>query len=838
MALLQFTKGFCYFKGHPNGDLYMRSSTFSLRFKFISGLVLFAGALGICISIIIYFHLNHIMRSEISQRSRMLLTQSNAIQDYVKTVLRPEMFDTLPPGRFVLKAMSSSYISREIMARLQVDDASAYHYRRVSIKPRNPDSTPDDFERNLIFIFNRDKTLKTWEDDTLVGDQRYHLVARPVTFSQSCMQCHGDPKDAPQELKDIYGDKNGFHYTQGDVGGVVVAGFPLAMIESPVKEVTLQYLSLYFLGIFFFAALISLFFDRLVMKNLHNLTGIFKTRFSGKEEQGIIDRLGKKDEIEGLIEGVDELAVCLSDARNKLEDYALNLEHKVEDRTRQIKVKAKKHLGDVRLFVKILSGFGGSMDTRQLISGVLENVADRFDADQVIYHCTVVSEKSYSWKPNSKPLRVDSDIKELLWKDEILIQGNQLYIPIKSSESHWGILCISWSQAMARENLEPDILLALGQQVGILIENIQAFSNIRFQNNMLQSIFEGISDPLLLIDSDCHIIIANEASKSILKEKKRADQQRELENFLSKGIRSHEAGDILNRVIEKEVPVSQEVKTLDERYFSIDLYPLPRLDQSSLRIVLSARDITLEKQMMDRMHQAERLSAIGKMASGIAHEINNPLGVIQCYADLVKDAVDDPETNKDVDIILKHTRSAKKVVQDLLNLSRSKRTISETCDINAVIESELQVFKAQAGSKQILVATNLEKDLPQIVCDTAVMEQILTNLWLNAVDALQEKGDQITISTKDMDQNGIRLCIEDNGPGIPDEIMSQIFDPFYTTKDVGKGTGLGLSIVYGFVDELGGRIEVENTPLTRFIVFFPAAPTMNDLLSDIDKRPS
>ncbi|MCP4721493.1 MAG: PAS domain-containing protein, partial [Desulfobacteraceae bacterium] len=513
---------------------------------------------------------------------------------------------------------------------------------------------------------------------------------------------------------------------------------------------------------------------------------------------------------------------CLSDARNKLEDYALNLELKVENRTREIKSKAKKHLGDVRLFVKILSGFGGSMDTRQLISGVLESVANRFDADQVIYHCTVVSKNSYSWKPAGNILKMGPDIKELLWKDEILIQENQLYIPIKSSESHWGILCISWSETVVQNNLDPDILLALGQQVGILIENIQAFSNIRFQNNMLQSIVEGISEPLLLIDTDCHIIIANKASKNILKEKKRTDQQRELKNFLCIGNPAHEAGDILKQVIEKKEPISQEIKTLDERYFSIDLYPLPRHDQSSLRIVLYARDITLEKQMMGRMHQAERLSAIGKMASGIAHEINNPLGVIQCYADLVKDAVDDPETNKDVDIILKHTGSAKKVVQDLLNLSRSKQTLSGTCDINTVIKSELQVFKAQAASKQISLATDLGEDLPQILCDQATMEQILTNLWLNAVDALQEKGDKITIYTQRTDNHGVRLIIEDNGPGIPDKIISRIFDPFYTTKDVGKGTGLGLSIVYGFVNELGGRIEVNNYPLTRFNLFFPA----------------
>ena len=91
----------------------------------------------------------------------------------------------------------------------------------------------------------------------------------------------------------------------------------------------------------------------------------------------------------------------------------------------------------------------------------------------------------------------------------------------------------------------------------------------------------------------------------------------------------------------------------------------------------------------------------------------------------------------------------------------------------------------------------------------------------------QDKEDKITISTQRTEDHGVRLSIEDNGPGVPDRIMSQIFDPFYTTKEVGKGTGLGLSIVYGFVNELGGRIEVENTPLTRFNVFFPAARSGN-----------
>ncbi|MCG8634569.1 MAG: DUF3365 domain-containing protein [Desulfobacterales bacterium] len=811
----------------------MRSKTFNLRLKFIAGLVLFASALGICISIIMYFHYNSIMESEISQRSRMLLAQSDAVQDYVKTVLRPEMFKSLPEGRFILQAMSSSYISRKVMARLNIKDASNYHYRRVSRKPRNPDSTPNPFESRLISSFNRDKSMVFWEENTLVNGVEYHLVSRPVTFKESCMQCHGDPEDAPKELIDIYGGKNGFHYEVGEVGGVVVAGFPVDMIKNPSKELTYQYLSLYLLGILFFAGLISLFFDRLVMKNLQHLSLIFKTRFSGEREQRIIERLGQKDEIEGLVEGVDELAVCLSDARHELEGYTQNLEKMVDDRTRALDLKAKKHLGDVRLFLNLLSGFGSSGDTRQLISSLLESVGKRYDAAQAVYHCTVASDNYYAWKPSHRKhpgvQSLPKQIKDLLWTDDILLEGRRLYIPVKSPESHWGILSLSWDWPPDPTDLDPGILLALGQQVAILIENIHAFSNIRFQHDMLQSVFKGISDPLLLIDEDCHIIIANEGSRQLLKGKNKKDREEELRSFLSLGdLRTPAPGEtggsgILEQVSRTGRLVKDEIKTPDNTYFDIDLYPLARQEQSGMKMVLYARDITQEKEMMARMHQAERLSAIGKMAAGIAHEINNPLGVIQVYADLVKDTIEDPDTGRDVDVILKHTRSAKKVVQDLLNLARPKKDLTGLCDINRVIESELVVFRAQASARQISISTELTPDLPPAKCDAATMEQILTNLWLNAVDALTETGDQITLVTRMEKTDEICLTIEDNGPGIPDDLLSQIFDPFFSTKEVGKGTGLGLSIVYGFVTELGGRITVDNRPTTRFNIFFPVS---------------
>ncbi|MCF8125322.1 MAG: DUF3365 domain-containing protein, partial [Desulfotignum sp.] len=160
----------------------MPSKVINLRLKFIIGLVMFVLALGVCISLIMYFHINSIMESEISQRSRMLLAQSDAVQDYVKTELRPEMFAVLPEGRFILKAMSSSYISREVMARLNLKDASHYHYRRVARNARNPSSVPDVFESGLITFFRQNPYAGVWENTTQVKGKEYHLVARPVVF--------------------------------------------------------------------------------------------------------------------------------------------------------------------------------------------------------------------------------------------------------------------------------------------------------------------------------------------------------------------------------------------------------------------------------------------------------------------------------------------------------------------------------------------------------------------------------------------------------------------------------------------------------------------------------
>ncbi len=480
------------------------------------------------------------------------------------------------------------------------------------------------------------------------------------------------------------------------------------------------------------------------------------------------------------------------------------------------------------MFVNLLTGFGGALTIPQLLAALLESVGIRYQAQEVVYYCLVASENHYAWKSETQKLKLPSEARNLIWKNDILFQERKLFIPVKSPESHWGILCLIWEKDPHPEDLDAEVLLALGQQVAVLIENIHVFSGIRYQHDMLQSVFEGISDPLLLIDEECHIIISNRAGHEILGSGKKEEQEAALRTFLCTDVSDSPECSLLIHVARTGQPVSEEIQTLDDRYYDIDLYPLPRRNQARLQIVVYARNITQEKLMAERMHQAERLGAIGKLAAGVAHEINNPLGVIQCYTDLVKDAVTDREILSDIEIISKHTKAAQKVVQDLLALSRPKKTIAGTCDLNQVITRALDLFKAQAMARNIHVHTHLTENIPQVKCDGAVLEQILTNLWLNAVDALQESGDTITIETYAAEKHQVVLRFSDNGPGISDIIRDRIFDPFYTTKAVGKGTGLGLSIVYGFVSELNGRIVVDTGEQTRFDIFLPV------IASDLD----
>ena len=236
------------------------------------------------------------------------------------------------------------------------------------------------------------------------------------------------------------------------------------------------------------------------------------------------------------------------------------------------------------------------------------------------------------------------------------------------------------------------------------------------------------------------------------------------------------------------------------------------------------RDITQKKRMQKHLARTEKLAAVGQLAAGLAHEINNPLGVINCYANLIgKSAREVPSIRDDVKIIQKHTQSCKSIVQDLLNFARVSDTRKARGDIRQAIDGVLDILEKQTGGKRIAVQRAYAEDLPDIVVDFDKMRQVFMNLIINAIQAVEEDG-RISVSAEfNADAGQIEIRIADTGPGIPREYVDSIFDPFFTTKETGTGTGLGLSISYGIIQEHGGDIQV-NTQTgkgTTFTIILP-----------------
>jgi two-component system NtrC family sensor kinase len=224
-----------------------------------------------------------------------------------------------------------------------------------------------------------------------------------------------------------------------------------------------------------------------------------------------------------------------------------------------------------------------------------------------------------------------------------------------------------------------------------------------------------------------------------------------------------------------------------------------------------------------RMAQSEKLASIGRLAAGVAHEINNPLGGILTLAMLGLEETDEKHPMRgDLEIIVKQTLRCREIVKGLLDFSRQSETRATRVDLNGIVDNTLSLLERQAIFHNIKTRRLFEEKLPAVLIDPGQMQQVVMNIVINAVDAMEENG-ELRVSTA-VDRGEIVVTISDTGKGIPNDVIPFIFEPFFTTKKVGKGTGLGLAIVHGIVTRAGGGIEVQTSPLgTTFAVRLPIA---------------
>ena len=250
------------------------------------------------------------------------------------------------------------------------------------------------------------------------------------------------------------------------------------------------------------------------------------------------------------------------------------------------------------------------------------------------------------------------------------------------------------------------------------------------------------------------------------------------------------------------------------------------------------KDISQRKEMEKQLLQADKMASIGQLAAGIAHEVNNPLGMILGYTQLLL-RQEDPATQRyaDLKIIEKHTRTCKVVVGDLLSFARSTRTKKGVAHIHSAIENVLSVVRHHFELDGVKIEKELDPRIPNMVLDEEKIKQVIMNLIMNAKQAIGKNG-TIRLQTlyEEARSQGL-LRVSDTGCGIGPEDLTRIFDPFFTTKGTGEGTGLGLSVSYGIIKDHGGEILVESEPDkgSTFTLVLPVAPD-TDGLERNDKR--
>ncbi|MBN2239456.1 MAG: response regulator [Dehalococcoidales bacterium] len=240
-----------------------------------------------------------------------------------------------------------------------------------------------------------------------------------------------------------------------------------------------------------------------------------------------------------------------------------------------------------------------------------------------------------------------------------------------------------------------------------------------------------------------------------------------------------------------------------------------------------------EKQLQEEVVRASRLAAVGQMAAGIAHEINNPLTWVLGYCRLLLERELPDDIRNDISLINDGARRVASITRRMLTFARQRDIETTATDINKVIEDTLALRSHDMKVNNILVETHLAPNLPLIAADSGQMQQVFLNIILNAEYEMEKAqgGGNLEITTEELDDI-IRISFLDDGPGISEENLDRIFEPFFTTKDVGKGTGLGLSVSYGIISRHDGTLSARNIPGkgAMFIIELPVHDVTKQLL--------
>ncbi|MBN1382000.1 MAG: PAS domain S-box protein [Deltaproteobacteria bacterium] len=375
-----------------------------------------------------------------------------------------------------------------------------------------------------------------------------------------------------------------------------------------------------------------------------------------------------------------------------------------------------------------------------------------------------------------------------------------------------------------------------------LSERISIENKLREANRFLTNIIISSVDGIIAADIKGNIILFNQGAERMLGYLR--DEVINggvhitkiytpgLAKELMRRLRSPDYGPIGKLSSTEISAVTKQGEILPASLSAAIIYDEAGREIASVGIFTDLRErIRMQKELEDthlKLLHSEKMASLGKLAAGVAHEINNPLGGILLYANLLfEDMPPDHSQSANVKKIIDQTLRCKDIVKELLDFGRQAEHNMVMCDTNHILEQSISLLSKQSSFHNIQIIKEFDPLLMPITADPGQLNQVFINLMTNAADAMNGLG-TLTVRTYSLpEENKVGVEFSDTGCGIPPEIIPRIFDPFFTTKDMGKGTGLGLSTVYGIIGEHGGTIDVRSEPNegTTFILRLPVQAT-------------
>jgi two-component system NtrC family sensor kinase len=370
-------------------------------------------------------------------------------------------------------------------------------------------------------------------------------------------------------------------------------------------------------------------------------------------------------------------------------------------------------------------------------------------------------------------------------------------------------------------------------------------ADLKRSEERYRSVVERSPDFIFLLDNQGLIMRANTAAARAFNTPAPALKGRSIKEFFA----PEDAEALLDQAhyvftTSRNFESKGEVRIRGRTYWLFNhLVPLFGEDGRTVeRVLVFARDMTERQRMEDQMVRTEKLASIGTLAAGVAHEINNPVGIMLGFSEMLLDRV--PPDSKEFEMLKTIERqglNCKRIVENLMTFARQPSKQDEFCDLNREVENVLKLVQNTLLTKKIDLDLRLAPGLPKVRGDAGELQQVFLNLITNAIAAMPEGG-KLTVATRVIpDKQMVEAMVADTGTGIPKEYVDRIFDPFFTTKKVGEGTGLGLSVSYAIVEKCGGRIRFETktakeTPGDTGTTFFVSLPLADATVAAVTGR--